>query len=140
MLDRFPFRSASRPFRALQVAIIATCAIAPGPVLAQEKKLQGSEIKRVFSGKSATWVAQAGQYKGETSWRSNGTLIGKVDLGGNSTQNFQGTWEIRGNRFCQTVAIDPQGTRCQDIVRVSRNTYHILTPTGGVGSVLTIRN
>ena len=116
-------------------AVLAASALSPA--LAQEK-LTGDQIKKIVTGKSGTWVTSDKRYSGSTAWRADGSLAGKVDTGG-SMQDFEGAWAVRGDRFCEEISIDPEGTRCHAMVKASGSSYQLIDQAGKVASTLTVR-
>jgi len=112
-------------------------ALAAAPAGAQDA-LSGSEIRRTISGKSGSWVTGDKQYSGSTTWAAGGTLSGSVKTG-DSVQPFTGRWEVRGNRLCETISIDPEGTRCHQMVKLSGSSYRLVGEDGRPASTVTVR-
>jgi len=110
--------------------------LAAGPAAAQER-LSGPEIRRLVSGRSASWTTPDG-YKGSITYNPNGTLSASTRILG-TDQRLSGTWEIRGDRFCRSIALDLVRTRCQTVQRVSAGTFRFYNEDGRLATVTTFR-
>jgi hypothetical protein len=118
--------------------LTAIALLAGSSVASADQRLGGGEIRKVLAGKTASWVTGNGQFSGKTSWSGTGSLNGTVLLNGN-VQPFSGSWEVKGDRLCSTIAMDPRGTRCQTMSRVTRNKYHFIGDDGSLESVVTFQ-
>lgn len=102
-------------------------AAAPIPAIA-ETALDGRSIYRIVAGKSASFVRSDGR-SGTVTYHNGGKLVSKVQVFGRPF-NVEGTWRVRGDRFCRTVSLDRPPTRCQQVVRVSGRTYRFINEDG----------
>jgi hypothetical protein len=102
-------------------------AAAPMPALA-ETALDGRSIYRIVAGKSASFVRSDGR-AGSVTYLNGGKLVSQVQVFGRPF-NVEGTWRVRGDRFCRTVRLDSPPTRCQRVVRLQGRTYRFINEDG----------
>jgi hypothetical protein len=103
-----------------------------------QAKLTGAEIRKLVAGRSATWVRGDGQYSGTITYHRNGTITSQTKVMG-APLSLKGTWEVKGDRFCRTISLDPVPTRCQTVVPVSAGTYRFLNEDGSVATITSFR-
>jgi hypothetical protein len=123
--------------RAVAAGLAAALAgmVAGGEASAQA--LSGPEIRRLVSGRSASWVNASG-YTGTITYLPNGVIQAKANVFGTS-MNVGGTWSVRGDRFCRAMNMGPSGTSCQQVVRAGGGTYRFLNEDGSLATTTTFR-
>jgi hypothetical protein len=123
--------------RAVAAGLAAALAgmVAGGEASAQA--LSGPEIRRLVTGRSASWV-NSGGYTGTITYLPNGVIQAKANVFGTS-MNVGGTWSVRGDRFCRAMNMGPSGTSCQQVVRAGGGTYRFLNEDGSLATTTTFR-
>ncbi len=117
-------------------------AIAPmlmwSPGAEAQANLTGPQIRKLVSGHSASWVRGDNQYSGTITYHRDGKLTSDAKVMGMSMP-ISGTWEIKGDRFCRTISLDPVPTRCQTVVPVSARTFRFVNEDGSTATITTFR-
>ena len=103
-----------------------------------QTNLPGTEIRRLVSGQSASWVRADGQYSGTITYHRDGRLTSEVKVMGRP-MSLSGTWEVLGDRFCRTISLDPVPTRCQKVVPVSGRTFRFVNEDGSLATTTSFR-
>lgn len=119
--------------KALLAALMLT-GIAAVPAAAQST-LDGTAIKRLVSGRSASWVNAEGR-AGVITYHHDGKLSAQAKVMG-MTIPVSGTWEVRGNKFCRTIRMDSPPTKCQSVIRARGSTYHFIGENGKLATMTT---
>jgi len=104
---------------------------------ASAQALSGPEIRRLVTGRNASWVNASG-YTGTITYLPNGTVQAKANVMGTS-MNVSGTWSVQGDRFCRAMSMGPGGTQCQQVVRAGGQTYRFLNQDGSLATTTTFR-
>ena len=123
--------------QAVAAAIAAGVAVMVAGEAASAQGLSGPEIRRLVTGRSASWVNSSG-YTGTITYRPNGTIQAKANVFGTS-MNVSGSWQVRGDRFCRAMSMGPSGTSCQQVVRAGGQTYRFLNEDGSLATTTTFR-
>jgi len=108
-----------------------------GAEAASAQALTGPEIRRLVSGRSASWV-NSGGYTGTITYLPNGVIQARANVFGTS-MSVSGTWAVRGDRFCRAMSMGPSGTSCQQVVRAGGRTYRFLNEDGSLATTTTFR-
>ena len=103
-----------------------------------QANLTGPQIRTLVSGRSASWVRGDGQYSGTITYHRDGRLTSNAKVMG-MTMPISGTWEIKGDRFCRTISLDPVPTRCQTVVPVSAGRYRFVNEDGSTATITSFR-
>jgi hypothetical protein len=103
-----------------------------------QANLTGVEIRKLVSGRSASWVRGDGRFSGTITYHPDGRLTSLVKVMG-APISVSGTWEVRGDRFCRIVSLDPVPTRCQNVFPVSRSTFRFVNEDGSLATTTSFR-
>ena len=103
-----------------------------------QASLTGPEILKLVSGRSASWVRAGGQYSGTITYHRDGRLTSETKVMG-APLSLKGTWEVKGDRFCRTISLDPVPTRCQKVVPVSGRTFRFFNEDGSLATITSFR-
>jgi hypothetical protein len=97
--------------------------------------LSGDAIRKLVSGRSASWVSAEGR-SGTITYNPDGTIAAKARAMG---MNFsvKGTWEVKGNRFCRTISMDSPPTKCQTVIPAGGKTYRFIGENGKLATTTT---
>ena len=123
--------------QAAAAGIVASVASLAASGHASAQALSGPEIRRLVTGRSASWV-NSGGYTGTITYLPNGTIQAKANVFGTS-MNVSGTWAVQGDRFCRAMSMGPSGTSCQQVVRAGGQTYRFLNENGSLATMTTFR-
>jgi hypothetical protein len=123
--------------RTTALIVIALVLLWSAPANAQAN-LTGQEIRKLVAGRSASWVRGDGQYSGTITYHRDGKITSETKVMG-MPLSLKGTWEIKGDRFCRTISLDPVPTRCQTVVPVSARTFRFFNEDGSLATITSFR-
>jgi hypothetical protein len=123
--------------RTTALTVIALVLLWSAPANAQAS-LTGQEIRKLVAGRSASWVRGDGQYSGTITYHRDGKITSETKVMG-MPLSLKGTWEIKGDRFCRTISLDPVPTRCQTVVPVSARTFRFFNEDGSLATITSFR-
>jgi hypothetical protein len=105
-------------------ASVAGIVLLTVPAIAKDVAMTGDELKALLSPGKTIMLGGAGEgYSGELAINADGTAKGRATTDdGKKTFNIEGTWLIKGNKFCRTwKELDGGKENCESWIKSGEN-------------------